>query len=229
MKFITEMELRDSYRIEPFTTFVLEPHIKITPGARQFLVDRKVKLVQAQGSENKSAKNNTSANNSEAKPVIGRESWSSLRLRAKMDCVESLFYLVGADLLSCDDAVLAEELMELEKCFCNVKNAEREQTVPDPIKFWEWSEEEIKSCANNLEKYFDIDQFHVRLEKRKTIALLNHLRASLCEVEPALLETYWNEEQQACSHEDLIEKVNLIINILSIMIWRYLGGQKCKL
>lgn len=222
MKFITEMELRDSYRIEPFTTFVLEPHIKITPGARQFLVDRKVKLVQAQGSDNKSA------NNSKAKPVMGRESWCSLRLRAKMEFVDSLFYLVGADLLSCGDAVLAEEVMELERYFCNVKNAEHEQTAPDPIKFWEWSEEEIKSCANNLEKHFDINQFHVRLENRKTIALLNHLRASLCEVEPALLETYWNEEQQACSHEDLIEKVNLIINILSIMIWRYLGGQKCK-
>jgi ethanolamine utilization cobalamin adenosyltransferase len=223
MKFITEMELRDLYKIGPFTTYVLESDAKITPGARQFLVDRGVKLEQAQASDGKSA------NNSKAKSVQGRESWCVLRLRGRMECIESLFLLVGADLLGSGDAVLAEEVMALGKYFRNVKDAEREQTAPDSIQFWEWSEAEIKNCSNNLGKYFDINEFHVRLQNGKAIALLNHLRASLREVEPAILETYWNEEQQACSREDLIEKVNLIINILCIMMWKCLGGQKCKL
>ncbi len=43
MKFITESELRDIYRIHPFTTYELEPGTKLTPGARQFLSDRGIK------------------------------------------------------------------------------------------------------------------------------------------------------------------------------------------
>lgn len=226
MKFITEMELRDLYKTGPFTTYVLETDTKITPGARQFLVDRRVKLVQ--GSDGKSANNSKSANDSEVKPVQGRGSWCVLKLRGRLEGIESLFQLVGADILCGGDVVLAEEVMALGKNFSSVKNAERNQTAPDNIQFWEWSEAEIENCANNLENYFDINDFNVQLENGKTIALLNHLRASLCEVEPAMLETYWNDEQQACSREDLIVKINLIINILCIMMWKCQGGQKCK-
>lgn len=43
MKFITESELRDIYRIHPFTTYEVEPGSRLTPGARQFLSDRGIK------------------------------------------------------------------------------------------------------------------------------------------------------------------------------------------
>ncbi|RYD04925.1 hypothetical protein N752_12115 [Desulforamulus aquiferis] len=66
------------------------------------------------------------------------------------------------------------------------------------------------------------------MEKGKELALLNHLRASLGEVEPAILEAYWNEEKQSCSRQDLIKKVNLIISILCMMMWKCLGGEKWK-
>jgi ethanolamine utilization cobalamin adenosyltransferase len=222
MKFITEMELRDLYKTEPFTSFVLEPHLKITPGARQFLVDRGVKLIQAKISDDKSP------DQSKTKPVQGSDQWSLQRLRGRMESIESLFLLVGADLLSYGDAFLAQEVMELGKSFRDVKNAEREQIAPGNIKFWEWTEAEIKNCSNNLGKYFEVNEFHMQLANGKTIALLNHLRVSLREVEPAILEAYWQEEQETCLREDLIEKVNLIINILCIMMWKCLGGQKCK-
>jgi ethanolamine utilization cobalamin adenosyltransferase len=228
MKFITEMELRDLYKKDAFTTYILEPDIKITPGARQFLVDRGVKLVQAQDSDGKSANKRKSTNDNRVKPVQERESWYVLRLRGRLESIESLFHLAAADLLCSGDVVLAEEVMALGKCFSNVKKAERDHTEPDNIQFWEWSEAEIKNCSNNLGKYFDMSDIHIRMENGKTIALLNHLRASLREVEPEILETYWNEERKACSREDLIDKVNLIINILCIMMWKCLGGQKCK-
>jgi ethanolamine utilization cobalamin adenosyltransferase len=222
MKFITEMELRDLYKTEPFATYVLEADTKLTPGARQFLVDRRVTLAQAQCSDSKQS------TISEPKQAQGRENWCTLRLRGRMDCIASLFLLIAAELLGCKDAVLSEEIMALGKYFRNIQKAEQEQIAPDKIQFWGWSEEEIKNRTANLEKYFDISEFHVGLENGKAVALLNHLRASLCEVEPAILETYWNEEQQVCSREDLIATVNLIINILCMMMWKCLGGQKWK-
>lgn len=222
MKFITEMELRDLYKIEPFATFFLQPDTKITPGAHQFLVDRRVTVEQAQCNDDKKS------NTVEPKRSNGQENWCTLRLRRRMDCIDSLFLLIAAELLSSGNAVLSEEVMALGKCFQNVQNAEREQIPPDKIQFWEWSEEEIKKCFEKLGNYVDIREFHVRLENGKEIALLNHLRASLREVEPALLETYWNEEKQACSRQDLIDTVYLIINILCMMMWKSSGGQKWK-
>ncbi|WP_407311411.1 cobalamin adenosyltransferase [Desulfosporosinus sp. SB140] len=222
MKFVTEMELRDLYKMEPFTTFVLEPTTKITPGARQFLVDRRVTLVQAQGSDGKKS------NGNELNQLQVQENWCTLRLRRRMECIESLFLLI-AELLPPGDCDLSGEVLDLGRCFRNVRNAELEQRAPDKIQFWGWSEDEINKRFHNLGENIDIGESPWRLEKGKEVALLNYLRASLREVEPVLLEAYWNEEKQACLRQDLIDTVNLMINILGMMMRKCLGGQKWRL
>ncbi|MBP2629151.1 MAG: hypothetical protein H6Q68_3862 [Firmicutes bacterium] len=222
MKFITEMDLRDLYKIEPFTNYVVELDTKITPGARQFLVDRGVTLAQPPCSDD------PKTNTSQLGETEARGNWYALRLRRKMECIESLFLLIGAEFSTSGDGLLSEEIMALGKCFRDVQHAEREQITPGNIQFWGWPEEKIRNCSNNLGKHFDISELHVGLENGKVIAILNYLRASLREVEPAILEAYWNEEKQACSQQELIKNVNLIINILCIMMWKRLGGQKCK-
>lgn len=222
MKFITEMELRDLYKREPFTIYVLEPETKITPGARQFLVDRRVTLVPAQSAAGEKAATN------QGEQVSKGETRSNLRLFRKLERVEALFFLVAAELLHSGRTDLAEEIMDLGKCFQNICQAAREQTAPASIQFWQCSEEEIEKRSANLEKHLDISEFHVRLENGKELALLNYLRTSLREVEPAILESYWQEEQQICLRQDLIDKIYLIINILCMMMWKCLGGQTWK-
>ncbi|AQS57700.1 cobalamin adenosyltransferase [Desulforamulus ferrireducens] len=218
MKFITEMELRELYKREPFTSYVLEPETKITPGARQFLIDRRVTLVTAPATNQQ-----ISANQEE--PGANR---SDLKLLRKLERVEALFFLTAAELLHSSETDLAEDILALARCFQNVCQAAREQQTPASIEFWQWSEEEIKQRSANLEKHLDISEFHVRLENGKEIALLNYLRASLCELEPAILASYWQEEQQNCSRQDLIDKIYLIINILCMIMWKCLGGRKWK-
>lgn len=44
MKFITEEDLRDLYKRQPFTNYDLQPGERLTPGARQFLVDRGIDM-----------------------------------------------------------------------------------------------------------------------------------------------------------------------------------------
>lgn len=228
MKFITEMELRDLYRREPFTSYGLKPGTKLTPGARQFLVDRRVTLAETQVLAETQTSDDKSAEIDEQNQVQVSEKPSTLRLLRRMECVESLFLLIAAELLHSGNAILSEEVMALGKFFQNVQKAEREQTAPDNIQFWGWTEEEIKERANNLEKHVDISEFHVGLDNGKEIALLNYLSASVREVEPEILAVYWNEEKQECSRQDLIDTVNLIINILCVMTWKCLGGRKWK-
>lgn len=47
MHYVTEDELRQAYLIEPFQTYRLAPEARLTPGARQFLIDRRVDFEQA--------------------------------------------------------------------------------------------------------------------------------------------------------------------------------------
>ncbi len=220
MRFITEMELRDLYKGEPFTAYTLEPRTKLTPEARQFLVDRGIKLAEAQSSKNKSTGKSGTAQEG--------ESWSVLSLRRRMESLESLFLMVGANLLSGGSTVLAEEVFALGRCFSEVKRSAWEQTSPVNLQFQDWSEAEMKNCSTYLGKHFDITEFHVRTENGAAIASLNHLRATLRELESAVLEAYWDKELKVCSREDLIEKINLIMNILCVMMWKCLGGQQCK-
>ncbi len=222
MKFITEMELRAVYKTEPFATYVLESDAKITPGARQFLIDRRVTLVDAQPADGKKT------NTGESKQAQGQENWSILRLRGRMDFIESLVLLIAAELLHLRETVLSAEIIALGTCFQTVRNAEREQLAPDNLQFWECSAAEITEQANELEKQVDISRFQLGLDNGKELALLNHLRASFRELEPAILEAYWDEEQHICSRQDLIETVNLIINILCIMMWKCQGGKTWK-
>ena len=220
MRFITEMELRDLYKTEPFATYVLEPDTKITPGARQFLVDRRVTLVQARCSDGEKAPSH------QPHPAQEKENWRLLRLRGKMDCIQSLFLLGAAEILQAGNAVLSEEVMALGRCFRNLRKAEQEQMALDSIQCWGWTEAEIKKQLENAEKSMDISEMPLGLENNKEFALLNHLRASHQEVEPGLLENYWDEEKQVCSRQDLIDRVRLIINLLCMMMRKCIGGKK---
>lgn len=95
MKFITEEDLRDLYRKEPFTEYVIEPGTRITPGARQFLADRQIFLpdeepVLTGRSTGKQA--SKPCKPAEEKSVYGK------RLGTRMKSVETLFLLMQMDI-----------------------------------------------------------------------------------------------------------------------------------
>lgn len=222
MKFITEMELRDLYKTRPFSTFALHPDTKITPGARQFLVDRRVALISAHSIEE--ARLGTEI--SEQAEV--RESWCTLRLHSKMQSLESLFLLAAAELFHSGKTDLSEEVVALGRCFQKVRNSEKKQTDLENIEFWGMPEAELRKHAAEMENCFDVTEEHIITAAGKELTLLNYLRASLSELEPAILETYWNEEKQVCSRQELIDAVKLMKNILCMLMWKCLGGEKWR-
>ena len=46
MKFITEYDLRARFNEQPFTDYRIEKNTRLTPGARQFLSDRRITLLE---------------------------------------------------------------------------------------------------------------------------------------------------------------------------------------
>lgn len=52
MRFITEDDLRKLYKESPFHTYTIERNTRLTPGAKQFLNDFRIKLVEKEIKEN---------------------------------------------------------------------------------------------------------------------------------------------------------------------------------
>lgn len=220
MKFITEMELREMYRKEPFTTFVLARDVRITPGARQFLVDRRVTLSAAPpGNEAEAGQEEPGPGQREKKP-------GSQSLLRKMEKTESLFLFMAAELMHFGGTILSEEVLALGRYFRKVRQAEQEQRPPDSLQFWGWSAEEIRERSAGLTEQMNISEFDLDLEKSRDAVALNYLRASLRELEPAISEVYRQEEESVCSRQDLLEAIAGLINILSLMIEKCGGGGK---
>ena len=89
MKFITENDLRDLNRKEPFTTYELEPGARLTPGARQFLSDLRINMVDSDPCINKNSINVKQ----QSELLEKKNTWKKKKLHSKMKSTEAMFLL----------------------------------------------------------------------------------------------------------------------------------------
>ncbi|HWQ77302.1 MAG TPA: hypothetical protein VN381_00730 [Anaerovoracaceae bacterium] len=212
MKFITEGELRDRYRKEPFTAYGLPPDAKLTPGARQFLTDLRIDM------------HGDGASRQESAGKYGRQ---TKRLIARLKSLESLFLLTCKELLD-EDAFLAREILGLESLFSGISAAVEGtgqlQEVPCEGCTGISSEDFDKDVGD----CFDITEFHMRLGNGAEILKLHRLRCALREVEAFLQEVYEESgREENVPYAEILYRINIIVNFLSRMICMAVGGKKC--
>lgn len=209
MRFITEDDLRILFRREPFTSYNIPTGNRLTPGARQFLVDKKVpisndpmvvKRINQKPSEVKeeAAKKEEAPKKETCKEIF----------KFKKKTLQAQFLEVGLDLLS-RDVLLAQQVFDLERklSFLGKEGREEEITCKACTGFHEGNIHE------SFEDCFEITGFHAQSEKGKEIVLLHRLRCNLREL--------------AAEAEN--ENLNPIINRLSQMICLEYGGKSCQM
>lgn len=223
MKFITEEDLRDLYRKEPFTTYELEVGARLTPGGRQFLSDRGINMFD----NDPCIKKNTENIKKPSAPLEKKNNWKQKKLHSKMKSMEVLFLLTEEELLS-RDVFLAQSVINLGKKFSNIKNAVAGISPAESICCKECTGINANNFSDDLDDCFDITEFHMQLAKGREIIILHRLRCALREIEPVVLELYEgsNDENELC--KEVIGKVNQIINTLSQMICSVFGGKECQ-
>ncbi|MGT2935521.1 hypothetical protein ACVR0P_06625 [Streptococcus castoreus] len=126
MKFLTEDDLRVEYHQFPFETFTIKKEQRLTPGARTFLLDRKIKIVDE----------NEVKLRGKLKPYVQKEevstssglldtSWLShpVWLDIRCEFLQTAYEVVGRDL------PLAQELNALERYLATIL-AEGEAVLP---------------------------------------------------------------------------------------------------
>ena len=216
MRFITEEDLRDLYKTKPFTDYVLEAGARMTPGARQFLMDRGIGIFD--GNSGGIYKNEQKE--PDYSPPEKKHGLKNKRLFGIMRSVEAKFFLAEQELLGLD-VCLAQSVISLGKQFSCIKNAVINKSSAENLICRECTGIKSENFSDDLDDCFEITEFHIQLEKGREIVLLHSLRCALDEMISELCE------EGGGQFEDIIGKVNQIINSLSQLICSIYGGKKC--
>lgn len=216
MKFITEADLRATYKANPFTSYVLPAETRLTPGARQYLLDLGVdmyerKKEQAVPNQQKIAQPSTES-------VLEKE-WLLLKIK----CLKPDFLLTAQEIMMLD-VPLAQQVTDLGRQFCLLTlYIEGKCEVADLC---------LSPCEGinetNFSKALDecvaIGEFHLQLANGRALVLLSRLRSEVAlfakEIEIRGIEHD--------SVESLVKKLYQITNKLSQLICSAIGGKACK-
>lgn len=226
MKFITEEDLRDLYRKQPFTDYDLQEGERLTPGARQFLVDRGINMYDKENpckpvTVTASGDGTVTFNEVAAgKPL---ECKNNRKLCAQMKSLKSLFLLTAQELLS-RDVCLSQQVTGLYRQFASLGAASEGKCETADLCCRPCSGINGDNFSQCLGDCFEITEFHMQMPKGKEMLMLDRLRSELELFDIELDSLIANEELQ----KNVSGKLNQIINTLSQMICTEMGGNECQ-
>lgn len=217
MRFITEGDLRDLYKKENFSSYAILPGTKITPGAREFLVDRKISILGHPAKE----KTNV-ADTAEQKADRNLET-----IECKLKSIEALSLHFAEELLDCDiDA--ARKLIELGKPISVAERLINGENPENDFHAGACTGIDENSGFKDLEDCFKINAFHIQLKKGKGIIRFHRLRCALRELKADIRSLYEKREKDWI-FENLNKTINEMINTLSQHICDAVGGEECQI
>ncbi|ABR49949.1 conserved hypothetical protein [Alkaliphilus metalliredigens QYMF] len=207
MNFITEEELRSKKHVEPFTIYRMKSGEKLTPSARQYLLDQKIDIVEV------------------SETTIKKTSYFENWVEKQLKWLGSEILLVAVELFEKDPKVV-EELIKIKKHFSGKDNA---CSSIEEHSFIDCHGMKFEGRWLNQDDCFEISEEHLKNPKGKEMLLLHGLRSKIRGVEAGiLLELHCNskESNEALSQE-ILQKLYLCMNRLSQMICMGYGGEKC--
>lgn len=222
MKFITEEDLRDLYKTQPFTDYDLQEGERLTPGARQFLLDRGIDLYDRNDPFAGIGSKNT-GNDSKVKPAKPLEERKKALYCAKFRSIESCFLLTAKELMGID-VMMSQQIVNLYKQFkLLVSAADGECLAPDLAcnACTGINEENFSCCIGGC---FDITEFHMQMPRGKEMLLLVKLRSELEIFDIETVDLVCDVKLQ----QTVSAKLNQIINRLSQMVCGAMGGNECQ-
>ena len=239
MIYITEQNLRDLYSKQAFESFTLVEGERLTPGARQFLSDRQISIVdptdvkpsktatiQLDGSEEYSSEQAAEEKEPETAaqcPACSCEDASasgsvptgcSDQLTARFCALQAL-YLKQATEIYAQNQTLANEIFDMECSLCSIENgSDINILTPGPCSGM--TAEDLK-CPHR--ECFHITRAMLLANHGAEVAVLHYLRG----------ETYrfYYDNAEALSQLQKV-RVAYLVNLLSQMIHRTVGGSLCQ-
>lgn len=228
MKFITEEYLRKLYRKKPFNIYKLGQEQRLTPGALEYLSDKKIKISDDVCDKFKdilkaNIKKSQDIQVYETKEAENSNLTLKKRLCYKLKSIEAKFLVTTSELLK-KDVILAQGIINLNKKIANIRNAINGEGVLEDVLFKECTGMNSSNFTTEIGDCFEITEFHMQLKKGDTILKINMLRCMLRELQFEILETYKDDNFKNI----VIANINSIINSLSQLICLAVGGEQCQ-
>ena len=249
MKVITELDLRDSFRKEPFETFTINFPEKLTPAAFQFLTDRKIKIIEVTDNAENIQKEKVPAMMikepekgfvlMDSGEVVLRkpEAYTHLRgkrltpkndkrikFRGELDSLEASFINTIVDIQSSGCKELVEDLSNLFEYVKKIMRAEVLNETLEFIDFKGWSNEDVREYSHYPDKYFGVKHFIPDPKYGKIMAVINLLRTQARRAETAGVDAFYDEDKRVVDREDIIVAMNRLSSLIYIIMCQYLGG-----
>lgn len=230
MRVITEIELRDQFKKGEFTTFNLPEGAKLTPAARQFLNERRIKVVTTPQTQD--VPTVSSQTPKREKPEHFTHLWGStltpktnprIKLRGKLDSFQALLIAAIIEVKSQGYFELAQDLKELLSYVRQILAAEV-KGEPLPSLTWRgYSEEAIHKFSHSPQEQFGIGHLMPDPGQGKIMAALNCLRTKIREVELCAVETFCKGE--AVEREDIIRALNRLSSLIYVLMLNFSSGR----
>lgn len=241
MKFITEEDLRDLYRKQPFTDYDLQPGERLTPGARQYLVDKGINMYEKEEAFIKrlSQGSNAAATATAQEPCEAQAEAETAtatvnviaptgerkkkKFCSRMKSLQSLFLLTAEEILE-KDVCMSQQLISLNRQFASLGSASEGKCEVSDLYCKQCTGMNAENFSKCIGDCFEITEFHMQMQNGRTMLLLSRLRSELEEMDADLPDLLDGENLQ----NQVSEKLNQIINTLSQMICLSLGGKECQ-
>ncbi|WP_346939111.1 cobalamin adenosyltransferase [uncultured Clostridium sp.] len=222
MKFITEEYLRDLYRKEPFNTYKLQQGQRLTPGAAQYLSDKRITM---NNDDSKKNINVSQDNKTETIKPEGNNNINLKKLCCKLKSMEAVFLVTSSEILR-EDIILAQNIINLGRKISNIRNVVEGKGTLESIYCKECTGMNSLNFITELDDCFEITEFHMQLEKSSAILKMHTLRCALRELQFEIIDTYKNDDDGLKNR--IMENTNSIINSLSQLICSAVGGKECQ-
>ncbi|RXM68397.1 cobalamin adenosyltransferase [Clostridium tetani] len=218
VKFITEECLRDLYKKEPFNTYRLQQGQRLTPGAAQYLSDKRITI--------KDGSKTTKEVEKEVKKVAENSNINLNKMVClKLKSMEATFLVASSEILK-EDVILAQNIVNLGKKISNIRNVINKKAILEPIYLKECCKMNPLNFTAELDDCFEITEFHMQLKKSSSILKVHALRCELRELQFEIIDMYKSDDDSL--KNKIIDNVNLIINSLSQLICLAVGGKECQ-
>ena len=186
MKFITEYDLRVRFNEQPFTDYCLKKDARLTPGARQFLSDRRIKLLE-DGTEISGSSGTGQTFRIPGEKIQTSEGTSGdpadgsraiRELSCMIEILEAEFLVVTSCAVE-ENIGIAERISETGREFGKIRSLLTENNGDPGICFRECSGMKTEACCRDMGNCFELSDLSIRSANGKTLVRLNVLRARI--------------------------------------------------
>lgn len=213
MKFITEYDLRARFNEQPFTDYIIEKNTRLTPGARQFLSDRRITLLE-DGAEACEAADSK------------KDSLAIAKLLSDVEVLEAEFLVITSQIIE-TDIEIAGQMSKAGHEFGRIKTLLTDGAADLNISFEGCTGMDKDHFGKDLGNCFDITDFYIQSPNGKIIVQMNALRAKIRAMRLSAAEALSADKEEK-RQEAVTEAVNQIINKLSQLICMAAGVKTCR-